>query len=100
MYCAVAHTAPENNVPALMLDTYYMLDGSPVCTAAAMVAFLTAWNRNDPHGVWPSVIVANAEHMTLEGSEYGDIVCRAVDIAATGECLYHITGLTQWDAPS
>ena len=92
-------SAPENITPELALGAERVLDERwngwlrPLATADAFGAFLDAWRRNDPNGIWGYV------------TEVGDtLVCSMTDSdepptsslepgeTADGTPLYDLTG--------
>ncbi len=92
-------SAPENFTPEFALRAVRVLDERwngwlrPLATADAFGAFLDAWRRNDPNGIWGYVTEVGDTLVGTVGDdeEASDVFPRA-GIMADGTALYDLSG--------
>lgn len=92
-------SAPETYVPDLALDAVGMLPDRwngwlrPIATAEAVGAFLDAWRRNDPNGVWGwATSVGDTLVVTRSDDDDPGDTFLQVGVDADGRALYDLTG--------
>lgn len=92
-------SAPETYVPELGLDAVDVLPDRwngwlrPIATADALGAFLDAWRRNDPNGVWGWVTEVGDRLIVTrsDDDDPGDAFAQ-VGTHVRGKALYDLTG--------
>jgi hypothetical protein len=92
-------SAPENFTPELALRAEGLLDESaggwlrPLATADAFGAFLDAWRRNDPNGIWGYVSEVGDSLVLsrIDDDEPNDVFPLAGQ-TADGTPLYDLSG--------
>lgn len=94
-------SAPENMTPALALEAEGVMEDRwngwvrPLATAAALSAFLEAWQANDPNGVWGSAAEVGATLLCTRSDEDEPAdVFPFVGMNNDGEMVYDLTGWT------